>query len=321
MSCSVWEKGNGMHRQKNRGTVISGGDLVVYAALFILSAAIAWFLPTAINNAFFRGWPWLLGHPDLLLGLQVGIAAMFMMLFVAIRNSLRFVDSARLASLVHASRREGAMTPQLLQNLPRAQQACIMTVTGYDTFGQPHSPFYQVLNDVREIRVLLLNPLSEGARLRADSLSGERDYYGRMLEELHDSIDVLRELRRSGRRVVLKFYDNRPFWKLIIIGGYVWVQYCHDGVEVSSVPEYVFAQPSDGGQRGLYTPFNMLFEEKWSEIPAVDFDFETDELVKYDAAGNVLERAPLPHSPHAGHVCAIAKNSQCALTGYIPDQA
>lgn len=310
-----------MHRQKNRGSVISVGDLAVYAALFALSAAIAYFLPSAIDSMLYRGWPWLQGHPDLLLGLQVGIAAMLMALFVAIKNSLHFVDSAKLASLVHASRREGAMTPQLLQKLPTAQQACVMTVTGHDTFGQPHSQFRQVLDEVREVRVMLLNPLSEGARLRADSLSGERDYYGKMLEELQDSIDVLRELRQSGKRVVLKFYDNRPFWKLVIIGGYVWVQYCHDGVEVSRVPEYVFAQPSDGGQRGLYTPFNMLFEEKWSEVPTMDFDFETDELVKRDAAGNVLERSPLPHSPHAGRLRAIAKHSQCALTGYIPNQA
>ena len=82
----------------------------------------------------------------------------------------------------------------------------------------------------------------------------------------------------------------------------------------------MFAQPSDGGQRGLYTPFNMLFEEKWSEMPTVDFDFETDELVKRDASGTVLERVPLPHSPHAG-VRAIARHSQCALTGYIPNHA
>jgi hypothetical protein len=309
-----------MPRQKNRSSVISGGELAGYAALFALSAAIAYFLPSAINNVLYRGWPWLLEHPDVLLGLQVGIAAMLMALFVAIKNSLHFVDSAKLASLVHASRREGAMTPQLLHKLPTVQQACVLTVTGHDTFGHAHSQFRRVLEEVREVRVMLLNPLSEGARLRADSLSGERDYYGKMLEELHDSIAVLRELRRSGKRVVLKFYDNRPFWKLVIIGGYVWVQYCHDGVEVSSVPEYVFAQPSDGAQRGLYTPFNMLFEEKWSEMPTVDFDFETDELVKRDATGSVLERVPLPHSPHAG-LRAIARHSQCALTGYIPNQA
>jgi hypothetical protein len=309
-----------MTRQKKRSTVISSGELAIYALLLALSAAIAYFLPSAIDNVLYRGWPWLLQHPDVLLGLQVGIAAMFMALFVAIKNSLHFVDSARLASLVHASRREGTMTPQLLHKLPTVQQACVLTVTGYDTFGHAESQFREVLEEVREVRVMLLNPLSEGARLRADSLSGERDYYGKMLEELHDSIAVLRELRRSGKRVSLKFYDHRPFWKLVIIGGYVWVQYCHDGVEVSSVPEYVFAQPADGVQRGLYTPFNVLFEEKWSEMPTVDFDFETDELVKRDASGVALERLSLPRSPHAG-LRPIAKHSQCALTGYIPNQA
>lgn len=309
-----------MQRNKRHGSPVSSGDLAVYAALFALAAAIAWFLPSTINSVLYRGWPWIVAHPDLLLGLQVAIVAMLMAVFVAIKNSLHFVDSARLASLVHASRREGAVTPQLLHKLPTAQQACVMSVTGHDTFGRAESPFRPVLDDVREVRVMLLNPLSDGARQRADSLSGERDYYGTMLEELHASLDVLRSLRAAGKRVSLRFYDNRPFWKLVIIGGYVWVQYCHDGMEVSTVPEYVFAQPSNGVARGLFTPFNMLFEEKWSEMPSLDFDFDTDELVKRDASGAVLESMPLPYSPHAG-VRAIARHSQCALTGYVPHQA
>lgn len=310
-----------MHQQKHRRTLISTSDLAVHASLLSMAVAIAYFLPSAINGFLYRGWPWILAHPDLLLALQVGIAAMLMTLFVTIKHSLRFVDSARLASLVHASRREGAMAPQILHKLPSVQQACVMTVTGQDTFSHPDSQFRQVLEEVREVRVMLLNPLSDGARSRADSLSGERDYYGKMLAEMHDTLDTLKTLRASGKKVALKFYDNRPFWKLVIVGGYVWVQHCQDGREVSAVPEYVFAQPSDHAERGLYTPFNMLFEEKWSEAPTIDFDFETEELVKRDAIGNEIERMAMPHSPHAGKRLAIARNSQCALTGYIPNQA
>lgn len=309
-----------MHRQKYRHPVISTGEVAIYVALLGVAIAVAYFLPSVVNGFLYSGWPWILEHPNLLLALQVSAAAMLMTLFVTIKNSLRFVDSARLASLVHASRHEGAMPPQILHKLPSVQHACVMTVTGHDTFGQVDSQFRQVLEDVREVRVMLLNPLSDGARLRADSLSNERDYYGRMLGEMHDTLDILKQLRAEGKRVALKFYDNRPFWKLVIVGGYVWVQYCQEGIEVSAVPEYVFAQPADD-TRGLYTPFNMLFEEKWNEAPTVNFDFETDELVKRDAAGNELERTPLPHSPHARKHLAIARNSQCALTGYIPNQA
>jgi hypothetical protein len=196
-----------------------------------------------------------------------------------------------------------------------------MTVTGYDTFAHEDSQFRRVLDNAQEAKVMLINPMSDGARMRADSLSDERDYYGRLLDEIHESIAYLKELRRAGKKIMLKFYDQRPFWKLVIIGEYVWVQYCHDGFEVNAVPEYVFALHSSSPERGLYTPFNILFTEKWSETPTLDYDFDTDELVQRDAQGNELGRAVLPRSPHARKKLAIARHSQCALTGYIPGEA
>lgn len=304
------------------------GDFIANAMLMVMAVAIAFSLPLMVNSFIYRWWPMISTNPDMLFFAEAGFAAMLVVVFVAVKNTLQnreMVDSARLAALVHASSKSGWLTRWrerlLIRKIPAAECACVMTVTGYDTFAQADSQFHQVLHESREIRVMLLNPMSDGARMRADSLSDERDYYGRMLEEIHESIGYLKSLRSAGKKVTLKFYDPRPFWKLVIIGDYVWVQYCQDGFEVNAVPEYVFALQSNSPERGLYTPFNMLFSEKWNEMPALEFDFETDELVRRDANGVVLDRALLPHSPHAGKKLAIARHSQCALTGYIPYRA
>lgn len=304
------------------------GELLANAMLMVVAVAIAFSLPAIMNSFIYRWWPMISTNPDQLFLAEAGLAAVLVLVFFAVKNALQnreVVGSAKLAALVHASSKNGWLTRWrerlLISKIPVADAACVMTVTGYDTFAQEDSQFRQVLDESREIRVMLLNPMSDGARMRADSLSDERDYYGRMLEEIHQSIGYLKSLRSSGKKVTLKFYDHRPFWKLVIIGDYVWVQYCQDGFEVNAVPEYVFALQSSSPERGLYTPFNTLFSEQWNEMPTLEFDFESDELVQRDASGAVLGRALLPHSPHAGKKLAIARHSRCALTGYIPNQA
>jgi hypothetical protein len=316
-----------MHPHKTR-QFPSMSEIVTHAMLLVGAVAIAFSLPSGMHFFIYRWWPMISANPDLLFLTEVCLAAVLVAVFISIKSTLQnrdFVDSAKLASLVHASHKDGWVTRWrerlLIKKVPASGTACVMTVTGYDTFAHKDSQFRQVLQDAREIRVMLLNPMSDGARMRADSLSEERDYYGHLLDEIHESIAYLKELRSAGKKVTLKFYDHRPFWKLVIVGDYVWVQYCHDGFEVNAVPEYVFALHSSSPERGLYTPFNILFTEKWNETPYLDFDFETDELVQRDLYGNELGRALLPRSPHAEKKLAIARHSQCALTGYIPNEA
>ncbi len=73
------------------------------------------------------------------------------------------------------------------------------------------------------------------------------------------SIAYLRKLASAGKKVKLKFYEEPPFWKLVVTGEYVWVQYCHDGHEVKTQPEYVFGLQHDNPQRGFFDPFTSIF--------------------------------------------------------------
>lgn len=122
----------------------------------------------------------------------------------------------------------------------------------------------------------------------------------RFLEEIRETIAYLRALRRLGKKVTLKFYNHSPFWKLVILGEYVWVQYCHGGCEISGTPEYVFALHSHNPKRGLFIPFYMLFLEKWNESSHPEFNFDTEELVSRDASGGEIRRTLFPSLP-TGH--------------------
>lgn len=301
-------------------------ELAMHALLAVTSIAAAFSLPSAMTPLVSEWWPHIAADPELLLWTESGLAVLLFFTFLLVKKGLEardFVASARLASLVHASSKPGALArwrERLAERQP-AEDACIMTVTGFDTFTREDSQFRAVLQDAREIHVMLLNPLSEGARLRADSLSGERDYYGKLLHEIHASVDWLMQLRAAGKKVVLRFYDHRPLWKLVVVGDYVWVQYCHEGMEVNAIPEYVFALHSGNPERGLFTPFSRLFAEAWEKAPSLEFDFDTGDMVQRDASGAELARIRLPRSPHASKTLAIARHSQCALTGYIPGEA
>src|SRR3989442_361433 len=104
---------------------------------------------------------------------------------------------------------------------------------------------------------------------------------------------VLALLRNLGKMVKLKFYDDEPFWKLIVLGDYVWVQHCHSGFAVKQQPEFVFALQHREPRHGLFIPFYMVFLNQWNDARHPEYDFSTNELVYRDASGKETGRAVL----------------------------
>src|SRR5205807_2391276 len=175
---------------------------------------------------------------------------------------------------------------------PAARDACVLTLTGHGTFVDERSPVREVLRSAYEIRVMLVNPVGEGVRRRVESLPPEvtvLSFHG----EIEASIAYLAELRKLGKKVTLKFYDEEPFWKIIVLGDHVWVQHCHRGCELNQQAEYVFALQHRDPRRGLFVPFYTYFLERWDEARHPEYDFESNQLVYRDAAGNETGRAPL----------------------------
>lgn len=85
-----------------------------------------------------------------------------------------------------------------------------------------------------------------------------------------------------------------PFWKVVIVGEHAWIQYCHDGYEVKTQPEYVSALRHDRPEQGFFPPFYVHFLNLWNDPRNAEYDLGTDELVFRDVTGNEVRRVLYP---------------------------
>lgn len=285
------------HFKHNPSFFMSLRKMCSHTLVTLLAIAIAFSLPTLARFILYQWWPQVSSDANLMLVTEISLAAVLVLLFNYANTVIKnhgLIGCTKLASLVYARSREGWLTrwreSRLLKKLPVTRDAYILAITGVDTFAPKDNPFGTILESASEIRVMLINPTSKGALTRMNSLLDDRYPATRMIEEIKTSIDYLRKLHKMGKKVSLKFYDQPPFWKLVILGEHVWVQYCEPGWEIDNSPEYVFALNTKKPRHGLFTPFYMHFLEKWSEPIHPEYDFETDELVYRHAIEGKVER-------------------------------
>src|SRR5207244_7343166 len=111
---------------------------------------------------------------------------------------------------------------------PAARDAVVVRLPGHGRFVDERSPVREVLRSAYEIRVMLVNPVGEGVRRRVESLPPEvtaLSFHG----EIEASIAYLAELRKIGKEVTHKFYDEEPMWEEVVLVDHVWVQHCVHG--------------------------------------------------------------------------------------------
>jgi hypothetical protein len=275
-------------------------QILCHGVITLLAVAIAFSLPQAAQYILYEWWPLVEKDANLLLVTEIGMASVLVLLFNFAKilwSNRQRVAMAKLAALAYARtdrhnwlsrRREQA----LVKRLSAARDAYILTLTGHDTFVDERSPLRGALQNTYEIRVMLVNPVGKGLRLRVDSLPADITLLS-FHKEIEASIACLAELRKAGKKITLKFYEHEPFWKVIVLGDHVWVQHCHTGFEVKHQPEYVFALQHHNPREGLYIPFYMHFLDQWNQPCHPEYDFETNELVYRDEAGNECRRAAL----------------------------
>ena len=268
-----------------------------HGAITVLAVAIAFSLPGIANYILNEWWPEVQNNANLLLATEVGLASVLALLFNLAKiawDHRQRVLTARLASLVYARnagagwwsrRRERA----LVRQLPAARDAFVLTLTGYDTFVADDSLLRDVIEKAYEIRVMLVNPVGRALRERADSLPPEITALT-LHTEIEAAIGYLSGLRKFGKKVEVKFYDEEPFWKLIVLGDYVWVQHCHSGFAVREQPEFVFALQHREPRQGLFVPFYMVFLNQWNDTRHPEYDFDANELVYRDSSGKETGR-------------------------------
>ncbi|MBN8765125.1 MAG: hypothetical protein ABT22_07435 [Thiobacillus sp. SCN 64-317] len=267
----------------------------------LLAVGIAFSLPALAKFILFTWWPQVEDNSQLLLANEIIFAAVLVMLFnlfLSARQGRLSHRLNRLVSLVHVRGenhwRAHGYDRKLLDQITGTRDVSMMSVTGYDTFVSQRRNLSQVIDHSYELRVMLMNPYGAGAMRRVQSLGDPAALLETYCQETAATIERLAALEASGKQVTLKFYEDPPFWNLIITGEYVWVQYCHDGHELKDQPEYVFALLRDKPTQGLFSAFYVHFLNQWRAPHHPEYDFATRQLIYRNAQGNEVKRLPFP---------------------------
>ncbi|MBZ0106425.1 MAG: hypothetical protein K8H84_12445 [Sulfuricella denitrificans] len=271
-----------------------------HAAVTLVAVGIAFSLPSAASFILYTWWPKVAENSHLLLINEISFAAVLVLLFNLVliaeegRRSLRM---NRIASLVHVREGNNWLSRwsgrDLLKKISGTRDVSVISVTGYDTFVSERRNLHRFIEDSYEIRVMLMNPYGAGAKRRIESL-GKQASLASYRQETEATIERLAALAAAGKKVTLKFYEEQPFWSLIVTGEYVWVQYCHDGQELRNQPEYVFALRKDKPAQGLFSAFYVHFLNQWNDPRHPEYDWNSKELIYRNNKGNEVGCLPYP---------------------------
>lgn len=283
-------------RERNFGFAILQ-QVLFHAIVSALAIGIAFSLPAIAGFVLYEWWPRVSGSSKLLLVTELAFAATLVLLFNALHlawEGMRARHMRNAASLVQV-RRDGASAPAAgARGAVSSRDALILAVTGFHTFVSDEAPFRSLVGGSLETRVLLLNPLSEGARERIRSLPDPEAAEELYRRETAASIEHLRKLHDAGRHVRLKLYDRAPLWNIVVAGDRAWVRHCHDGQPLRTQPDYVFELRQDQPTQGLFPPFCRFALEQWNDPANAEYDFATGELVRRSREGAEEGRAALP---------------------------
>ena len=271
-----------------------------HAAVTLLAVGIAFSLPKVASFILYSWWPKVAGDSHLLLVNEISFAAVLVLLFNLVlfaRDGRRSLRMNRIASLVHVREGDNWLSRwsgrDLLNRISGTRDVSVMSITGYDTFVSERRNLHRFIEESYELRVMLMNPYGAGAKRRIQSL-GSQATLESYRQETEATIERLASLAATGKKVTLKFYEEQPFWNLIVTGEYVWVQYCHDGHELKNQPEYVFALRKDKPAQGLFSAFYVHFLDQWNDPRHPEYDLHSKELIYRNDKGNEVGSIPYP---------------------------
>ncbi|MDO8437636.1 MAG: hypothetical protein Q7S69_05680 [Nitrosomonadaceae bacterium] len=279
----------------------------VHVAITLLAVGVAFSLPVVAKYVLFYWWPKIEDNSQLLLFTEISFATVLVLLFNISKiawDGRRSIHMNKIASLVYAREGHGWMSRwkerDMRKKIASVRDVYIMAITGYGTFSSENNDLQKTLGLAYEIRVMLANPYGKGIASRAQSQDDPEAMLQAYRQETETSIAYLRKLAAAGKKVKLKFYEEPPFWKLVVTGEYVWVQYCHDSHEVTTQPEYIFGLQHDNPQRGFFDPFYKHFLDQWNDPRHPEFNFETSELIYRNEDSNEIRRTPFPPEVEEG---------------------
>ncbi len=278
---------------------IKGSSYVLHHIVMVaFSAALALSLPFVIRfvaREFLLYWSRIGNDKLFFLSVEIILTVSIILLFAHIRKSWknrRLSNMARAAGMVLVAPAKGFFVKRRIKKLKESQgiarDVMVISSTGFRTFADPDGELHQVIQNCRKAKIMLLDPSSEGAILRAKGIPDPNVTQETLEEKIRKSIEFLKILKGSQKNVKLKLYPEPPFLKMAILGDFIWLQHYQPGLDVQRMPKYVFKHDPNIGS--LYFPFYQYFLGKWNNPTIPEYDLETDELVYRDAAGNEVRR-------------------------------
>jgi hypothetical protein len=281
---------------------IKGSSYILsHIVMVSLSAALALSLPMAIRfvaKEFLLYWSRIGNDKIFFLSVEIILTVCFIFLFAHMRKTWKdrkLSNMARAAGMVLVTPARGFFAKRRIRKLKESQgiarDVMVISSTGFRTFVDPNGELHQVIQNCREAKIMLLDPSSEGATLRAKGIPDPEVTPETFGEQIQRSIDFLKTLKGGQKNVKLKLYPDPPFLKMTILGDFIWLQHYQPGLDVQRMPRYVFKHDPNIGS--LYFPFYQYFFGKWNNPTIPEYDLETDELVYRDSAGNEVRRGKM----------------------------
>lgn len=285
-----------------RDLLDEAGGVFYHVLVVTLSAGAALSLPHAadfVAQTFAIHWSAIERNTVAVVGIEVAVAILLIIGITGLRRTVRnrrLAEIATQAGLKHVFHTNGTLPRKQIDELKtrqgRAKNLMVIGSTGYHTFVEPEGDLHTVIWKSLEAKIMLLNPYSEAARVRASALLDSAVTPEALGEQVEKSIELCKRLKAGQKSIRLKLYSDPPHVKLAILGESIWMQHYHTGLDVHRMPEYVFEQ--NHNDYGLYTYFYQYFTRRWesSEIP--EYDLDTDELVYRENNGMEMRREKFP---------------------------
>lgn len=274
------------------------GRILFHVAVIAVSAFVALSLPTIVifvAQNLLVYWSFIGNEKVFLVSVEIALAIFLIHFTHRVRGNWKerkISKMAQRAGFVQEKLPRGFLTRQWARKMKAGQgfgrEVLLLGSTGWRTFGDPQGEFHLVLRNCREAKIMLLNPCGDGAKIRAKSILNPEITPESFGEQIQRSIDFLKELKAVQKDIRLKLYPDPPIFKLAILGDYLWIKHYHTGLDVQTMPEFLFQH--DRNHASFYIPFYQYFLSRWNQPGLPEYDLETDELIYRDGSGSELKR-------------------------------
>lgn len=269
-----------------------------HVVVVTLSAATALSLPTIVSliaKDILIYWSFIGNEKIFLISVEMALAIFLIFLinyFTQTWKDRKLSNIAKAAGLIFSPPKRELFSWRRFRKLKEregfARDIMVIGSTGFRTFVNPKGDMHNIIKNCREAKIMLLHPYSQGARVRAKSISNPEITPESFADQIKKSIAFLKELKAVQKNIKLKLYPDVPLFKLTIIGDYIWIKHYHPGLDIQMMPEYGFKYNQNPW--GLYLAFHQYFIRRWDNPDIPEYDLETDELIYRDSGGNIIKR-------------------------------